>query len=281
MAHVKSPARVLLMKKVCVLGAGGKMGKEVCRAVGEADDLDLVALVDPATTESSLLASPGTSGTRAIVTGDLNDVDPASVDVAVDFTDARAAREHLRWCAENGVHIVVGTSGLTDEDVAWASELFSTGSSNAMLVSNFAIGAVLLMRLCEIAGTVMDGVEIVELHHDAKLDAPSGTAIHTATRIASAREQAVLDAFASDPAQVNVLDCARGGVGPGGIRIHAVRLPGLVAHEEVVFGALGQSLTIRHDSYDRRSFMPGVLLAVRCVADRPGIPVGLNSLLGI
>ncbi len=257
------------------------MGKEVCRAVTDADDLDLVAVVDPTIEEGSVVESIGGSSGSLVAVGNLNEVDPSGIDVAVDFTHASQARESLSWCAQNGVHVVVGTSGLTDDDVGWARQHFSSGSANAMLISNFAIGAVLLMRLCEIAAPLMDGVEIVELHHDAKRDAPSGTAMQTAARIAAARATAGLDEFVADSASLTVVDGARGGVGPGGIRIHSVRLPGLVAHEEVVFGALGQSLTVRHDSYDRKSFMPGVLLATRRVSDTPGLTLGLESLLGV
>jgi 4-hydroxy-tetrahydrodipicolinate reductase len=140
---------------------------------------------------------------------------------------------------------------------------------------------VLLIRFCELAAPHMDGVEVIELHHDAKRDAPSGTALHTATGIAAARERAGAGPLSADPTTEFVLPGARGGEGPGGVRIHSVRLPGLIAHEEVIFGALGQSLTIRHDSYDRRSFMPGVLLAVRCVADRPGLTRGIETLLDL
>ncbi|MGI0151954.1 MAG: 4-hydroxy-tetrahydrodipicolinate reductase, partial [Thermoplasmata archaeon] len=144
---------------------------------------------------------------------------------------------------------------------------------------NFALGAALLTKFCELAAPVMDGVEIVELHHDEKADAPSGTALHTAERIAEARLAARAGPFAADPTtEVNLAE-SRGGLGPADIRIHAVRLPGLVAHEEVIFGAAGQTLTIRHDSFDRRSFMPGVLLAIRQVALRPGLTIGLGALL--
>jgi len=148
-----------------------------------------------------------------------------------------------------------------------------------VVAPNFAIGAVLLMRFCELAAPHMDGVEVIELHHDAKRDAPSGTARQTAAGIAAARARAGSAPLPPDPTTEHILPGARGGEGPGGIRIHSVRLPGLIAHEEVIFGAPGQSLTIRHDSYDRSSFMPGVLLAVRAVPERPGLTVGLEALL--
>jgi 4-hydroxy-tetrahydrodipicolinate reductase len=175
----------------------------------------------------------------------------------------------------------VGTTGLGDAELEAAAQLFADSPANAVVAPNFAIGAVLLMRFCELAAPHMDGVEVIELHHDAKRDAPSGTARQTAAGIAAARSRAGSPPLPADPTTELVLPGARGGEGPGGIRIHSVRLPGLIAHEEVIFGALGQSLTIRHDSYDRRSFMPGVLLAVRAVPDRPGLTVGLEALLDL
>ena len=150
-----------------------------------------------------------------------------------------------------------------------------------MVAANFAIGAVLLMRCCELVAPFMESVEVIELHHEHKRDAPSGTALHTAELIAGARRAADAGPLPPDPTTELVLEGARGGEGAGGVRVHSVRLPGLVAHEEVIFGALGQSLTLRHDAYDRRSFMPGVLLAVRRVPERPGLTVGLGALLGV
>ncbi|MGH9088155.1 MAG: 4-hydroxy-tetrahydrodipicolinate reductase [Acidimicrobiales bacterium] len=247
---------------VAVLGAAGRMGEEVCRAVDEAADLELVASVDP--------HLPGT-----------DIADAAAAEVAVDFTDARAARANLAWCAGHGVHAVVGTTGLGPDDLAELGRWFDGSRANAVVAPNFAIGAVLLVRLCELAAPHMDGVEVIELHHDRKVDAPSGTALRTAERIAAARAVAGSPPLPPDPTTHEVLAGARGGEAPGGVRVHSVRLPGLVAHEEVVFGAAGQSLTLRHDSYDRRSFMPGVLLAVRAVGRRPGLTVGLESILGL
>ncbi len=248
------------------------MGQEVCRAVAEAGDLDLVAAVD-------LRPPPVPDG---VVAGtDLDTLRRAGAEVAVDFTEAGAARANLAWCADHGVHAVVGTTGLRPEDLADLAERFAASAANAVVAPNFAIGAVLLVRLCELAAPHMDGVEVIELHHDRKVDAPSGTALRTAERILAAREAAGSPPLPPDPTTQEVLAGARGGEAPGGIRVHSVRLPGLVAHEEVVFGAPGQSLTVRHDSYDRRSFMPGVLLAVRAVAGRPGLTVGLEPLLGI
>ena len=165
---------------------------------------------------------------------------------------------------------MVGTTGLDDEDMATLGSLFDGSRANAVVAANFAIGAVLLMRLCELAAPFMDAVEVIELHHDAKRDAPSGTALRTAARIAEARRLAGSGPLPDDPTSEYVLPGARGGEGPGGVRIHSVRLPGLVAHEEVLFGSLGQTLSIRHDATDRRSFLAGVVLAVRQVAGPAG-----------
>ena len=251
-----------------MFGAGGRMGATVCQAVAEAEDLELVAAVDPpcAGAEVEGLAIAASADALAA----------ASAEVAVDFTHATAARENLRWCAAHGVHAVVGTTGLSPENLAELEKLFGAGGANAVVAPNFAIGAVLMMRLAALAAPWMETVEIIELHHDKKVDAPSGTALLTAARLAEAK-----DTWGEDPTRTEVLEGARGGAGPAGIRVHSVRLRGLVAHQEVLFGTTGQSLSIRHDSYDRTSFMPGVLLAVRQVADRPGLTVGLDALLGI
>ena len=179
------------------------------------------------------------------------------------------------------MHAVVGTTGLSEADLAGAANLFAASSANAVVAANFAIGAVLLMRFCELAAPHMDGVEVIELHHAGKRDAPSGTSLHTVAGIEAARERAGSGPWPADPTTEFVVPGARGAEAPGGVRIHSVRLPGLIAHEEVIFGALGQSLTIRHDSYERTSFMPGVLLAVRAVPERPGLTIGIESLLGL
>jgi 4-hydroxy-tetrahydrodipicolinate reductase len=261
------------MQRVAVVGAGGRMGQEVCRAVAAADDLELVAAVDP-------------HHVGRIIEGISVDADTAALrahgaEVVVDFSVAEAARDNLVVYAEEALHAVVGTTGLSEAELAGAANLFTASAANAIVAANFAIGAVLLMRFCELAAPHMDGVEVIELHHNAKRDAPSGTALHTAHGIAQARQRAGSGPLPADPTTEHVLPGARGGEGPGGVRIHSVRLPGLIAHEEVIFGALGQSLSIRHDSYDRRSFMPGVLLAVRAVPHRPGLTVGIEALLGL
>jgi len=261
------------MLKVGVVGAGGRMGQEVCRAVTEAADMELVAAVDPAHVGQDACG-------RAIV-GEVIALSDLGAEVVVDFTIAAAVRHNVPHYAQQGVHAVIGTSGLSDDDLAAMAARFEGDGANAIVVANFAIGAVLLMHFCRIAAPLMEGVEVIELHHDAKRDAPSGTAMHTAAAIAEARRAAGAGPLPPDPTTDFVLAGARGAEGPDGVRVHSVRLPGLVAHEEVIFGAPGQSLTLRHDSYDRRSFMPGVLLAVRSVPDRPGLTVGLEALLGL
>jgi len=257
------------------------MGITVCRAVAAADDLDLVAAVDPGAAGEDLRSLAGDEAPGLVVGDDVEAWGAGDVEVAVDFTDAAAARRHLGWCASHGVHAVVGTSGLGADDMAAVRRQFADSGANAVLVPNFAIGAVLLEYFCELAAPFMDGVEVIELHHDGKRDAPSGTALHTAARIEEARRRAGLGPLPQDPTTLTTLPGVRGGRTPGGVHVHAVRLPGLVAHEEVLFGALGQGLTLRHDSYDRVSFMPGVLLAVRAAPTRPGVTIGLDSLLGL
>jgi len=269
--------------RVAVLGAGGRMGATVCRAVAAEADLELVAAVDPRRAGASLGEVAGTAQGDLRVAPGIEALEGARAEVAVDFTSPGAALPNLRWCAGHGVHAVVGTTGLGARAVEELERLFPPegGGPNCILAPNFAVGAVLMMRLAELAAPFADSAEVVELHHDAKVDAPSGTALRTAERMARAREAAGRGAFGPDPTREESLPGSRGGEGPGGVRVHSVRLRGLVAHQEVLLGATGQSLTIRHDSYDRASFMPGVLLAVRAVAGRPGLTVGIEPLLGL
>ena len=244
------------MIKVGVLGAQGRMGAEVRRAVEAADDLELVAAVD---------------------VGD--DLAPlVDADVAVDFTHPDAVLDNVAWCIEHGVHAVVGTTGFTTERLETLRERLTDHPEVGVLVAaNFSVGAVLMMRFAELAAPLYDSVEVIELHHPDKADAPSGTAMTTARRIAAARSAAGRGAVPD--ATVAELPGARG-ADVDGIRVHGVRLRGLIAHQEVLFGDEGETITIRHDSLDRVSFMPGVLLAVRSVAARPGLTVGIDDLIG-
>jgi 4-hydroxy-tetrahydrodipicolinate reductase len=256
--------------RVGVIGAAGRMGATVGAAVSAAADLELVAAVDPAGAGGQ--AAPGVN-----ISPDLEALVVAQADVAVDFTVPGAAVASAEWCSAHGIHSVIGTTGIDDAALERLGTAFPDGAGLGCVVApNFAIGAVLMMRFAELAAPWFDTGEIVELHHDAKVDAPSGTAMLTAQRMAAASAD-----WGPDPTRVEVLPGARGGQGPAGIRIHSVRLRGLVAHQEVLLGGAGQSLSIRHDSYDRQSFMPGVLLAVREVPTRPGLTVGLEQLLGI
>jgi 4-hydroxy-tetrahydrodipicolinate reductase len=241
------------------------MGSEVCRAVEAADDLELAAVVDPAHTGEELSGLSVDANPEALGKADAG--------VAVDFTDPDAVLENARWCLTNGVHVVIGTTGVTSAALGELRALAGSGTANAFVAPNFAIGAVLMMRFAEQAARYIDAAEVIELHHDGKTDAPSGTAIATATRIASARAGAW-----TPPGGDDTHPGARG-ADLAGVRTHSVRLPGLLAHQEVIFGGPGQTLTIRHDTTDRSAFMPGVLLAVRTVADRPGLTVGLDALL--
>jgi 4-hydroxy-tetrahydrodipicolinate reductase len=251
------------------------MGSTVCRAVLDDPDLELVAAVDPHHSGIDL-HQLGIQDTGLQIAAKIDAVGASGAEVVVDFTQIDAARENLRWCAEHDVHAVVGTTGFTPADIDELAKLFASSKANAFIAPNFAIGAVLMMRFAELAAPYFDTAEIIELHHDGKIDAPSGTAMLTAERIAAAS-----DTWGADPTTKVVADGARGGRGPGGIPIHSVRMRGMVAHQEVLFGTVGQTLTIRHDSYDRTNFMPGVLLAIRAVRDRAGLTVGLDTLLGL
>lgn len=242
--------------KVGVFGADGKMGAEVVRAVRSADDLLLVAGVDMADDREEV----------------------ATAQVVVDFTHPDAVMDNIEWGLSRGIHMVVGTTGFTPERLDAVSGLCADyPGTGVMVASNFSIGAVLMMSFAEQAARFYPSVEIVELHHPNKVDAPSGTSVSTARRIAAARAEAgmseVPDATVHD-------DGARGAV-VGGIHIHGVRLQGLVAHQEVLLGALGETLTIRHDSFERISFMPGVLAGIRHVVDNPGLTEGIESVIGL
>jgi 4-hydroxy-tetrahydrodipicolinate reductase len=245
------------MTRVGVFGSRGRMGAEVCRAVERSPDLELVAAID---------------------LGD--DRTPAeAAQVIVDFTHPDAVMDNLSWCVDHGVHAVVGTTGFTEERLDQLRAMLADHDGVGVLVApNFSVGAVLMMHFAEQAAAFYESAEIIELHHPGKVDAPSGTAASTARRIASARSAAAL---APPPdATVQELPGARGAQ-VDGIRVHGIRLRGLVAHQEVLFGAEGETLTIRHDSLDRVSFMPGVIAAVRAISTRPGLTVGIEPILGI
>lgn len=243
--------------RVGVVGAAGSMGGQSCRAVEQADGLQLVARVD--------LGDP------------LESLEQAGAQVVVDFTRPDAVMGTIEHCVRAGLHCVVGTTGVSAERLDQVRGWLALRPDVGVLVApNFSIGAVLMMRFAEQAAPYFTSVEVVELHHPRKADAPSGTAQRTAERIASARRHADLDP-APDATQ-DALPGARGAA-VAGVPVHAVRLEGLVAHQEVLLGGTGELLTIRHDSLDRASFMPGVLRAVRWVPRHPGLTVGIEAVL--
>ena len=268
------------MTRVGVFGAAGRMGATVCEAVLRAPDLELVAAVDPAAAGRRLDEVAGGWGSGLEIAGSPSALSDAGADVAVDFTVAAAARENLRWCADHGVHAVCGTTGLSEADLESARAWFS-GAAHAVVAANFSIGAELMMRCAELCAPFVAAAEVIELHHDRKRDAPSGTSLATVRRLQRARDSSGAGDWAADPTEAELVEGSRGGRVEGGVHVHSVRLPGLVAHQEVIFGLQGETLRLRHDSLDRASFMPGVLLAVRRVGDLPGVTVGLGDLLAL
>jgi len=262
--------------KIAVVGALGQMGQTVCRAVLQEEGLDLVAAVDVRAKDSTWSLQDLGLPSDLQVSAELDAITAAEADVAVDFTVAEAANVTLPWLAEQGVHAVVGTTGFSDDDLTSLATKFEASDANCVIAANFAISAVLMMRFAEMAAPFFDTAEIIELHHDNKIDAPSGTAMQTVERMAAAQGE-----WGVDPTENEVVAGARGGIGPAGIRMHSVRMRGMVAHQEVILGAEGQTIKIRQDSYDRTSFMPGVVLAIRSIADQGGLTLGLDGLMGV
>jgi 4-hydroxy-tetrahydrodipicolinate reductase len=243
--------------RVAVLGAKGKVGATMVQAVGDAPDLTFTAAVDAGDPLSELVDS--------------------RTDVVIDFTHPGVVMDNLKFVIDNGIHAVVGTTGFTDERMSQVQQWLAAKPDVAVLIApNFAIGAVLSMHFAQQAARFFESAEVIELHHPHKADAPSGTAARTARLIAQARKELPPNPDATSTG----LDGARG-ADVDGIPVHSVRLAGLVAHQEVLFGTQGETLTIRHDSIDRTSFVPGVLLAVRKVAERPGLTVGIEPLLDL
>ena len=242
-----------------MLGAQGKVGSEVCRAVESAEDLELVAELDVDDALDTLVAS--------------------DVQAVVDFTHPDAVMDNLQFCIGHGIHAVVGTTGFDADRIATLEKWLADAPQVGVLVApNFSIGAVLMMRFAVAAAPFYESVEVVELHHPDKADAPSGTARRTAELIAAARREAGLPPVPD--ATSTALDGARG-ADVDGIRVHGLRVRGLVAHQEVILGGVGETLTIRHDSLDRASFTPGVLTGLRAIGDRPGLTVGLEEILDL
>lgn len=245
------------MITVGVLGARGRMGSEVVKAVNESADCQLVAALDQGDSLDALIS--------------------AGAQVVVDFTTPDVVMANLEYLIKNNIHAVVGTTGFSNDRIAQLNTLLAAHPNVGVLIApNFAIGAVLMMEFAEKAAKFFESAEIIELHHPNKVDAPSGTAARTAALISDARKRAGLSAMPD--ATTSSLDGARG-ANVGDVPVHSVRLRGLIAHQEVLFGGLGETLTIRHDSLDRAGFMPGVLLGVRQVSSHPGLTVGLEKFM--
>jgi 4-hydroxy-tetrahydrodipicolinate reductase len=252
------------------------MGQMVCRTVAGEPDLALVAAIDRSKVGQSIGSQIGHPKLDVPISDELDRLLEAEVEVAVDFTHPEVVMDDIRWCIEHGIHLVVGTTGLEEDELDEIRKLIEDdgGESNVIVAPNFALGAVLMQRFAAEAARFFPAAEIIELHHDGKADAPSGTALSTARRLVEER-----DGGYRGPSTESI-EGVRGGE-VDGVRVHSVRLPGLVAHQEVILGGQGQTLTIRHDSTDRSSFMPGVLMAIRAVSTRPGLTIGLEPLLDL
>lgn len=261
--------------RVLVSGAGGNMGREVVRAVMAEEDMELVAAVDPREVGKDIGEICGLTRLGIDVTEDLNSaLKNIKTDAVVDFTSPFVVMKNIETIIDNGVDLVIGTTGITNADVERIKKRAGKKGVKGVIAPNFALGAVLMMKLSCMAARYLDSVEIIELHHDKKVDAPSGTAIKTAQMILEER------GFESPslPEEIEKIEGVRGGELEG-IKIHSVRLPGMVAHQQVIFGGLGQTLTVRHDSLNRTSFMPGVIMALRKLPEIKGIVFGLEHLI--
>ena len=244
------------MINVAVLGARGRMGSEVVKAVEATEGLALVAALD---------------------LGDsLDQLKDSAVNVVVDFTTPDSVMSNLEFLINNGINVVVGTTGFDAARLGKVAEQFKQSEANVIIAPNFGLAAVLMMQFAQLAAPYFESAEIIELHHPRKADAPSGTAVATAQRMAAASSE-----WAKDPTTHEAIPGARGAKGPGNIPIHAVRMRGVVANQEVILGTQSQTLTIRHDTIDRASFMPGVVLACKKIAEHKGLTLGLDSFLGI
>ncbi len=248
------------MIKVAVCGANGKMGREVVSAVKSAEDMELTARID-------------------IMCGEFNSIEKAheerEIDILVDFTQPKSIYENAKYCLNNKINMVIGTTGMKDEQIQELEELSKKNKTACFIAPNFSTGAVLMMMFAKSAAKYFNNAEIIELHHNQKKDAPSGTAIRTAKMMAESNEN-----FAKgNCTEIETIEGARGGTSYNNIHIHSVRMPGFMASQEVIFGATGQTLRIRHDSTTRDCYMPGVLLAIRYVYDKGGFVYGLDNIL--
>ena len=263
------------MLKVVVVGADGRMGREVVKAVLKENDISLVGAVDTRNHGHDIGTLVNGTPYGVLLAGNLGRVlEETGADVVVDFTTPDIVMGNLAVVLKHRVHMVIGTTGISGESVEEINRDAAEAGVGVVIAPNFAIGAILMMRFAAEAAKYLPHVEIIELHHDQKLDAPSGTALKTAELIKNNREFI----RQGHPDEIEKITGARGSE-TYGMRIHSVRLPGLVAHQEVIFGGLGQTLTIRHDSINRESFMPGVILAIRKVVNLKGVTCGLEKLL--
>lgn len=262
--------------KVLVNGAGGKMGREVCRAVLADPELELAEGVDinPCYLGKDVGELLGTEPLNIFIEDNLESALAKKPDVMVDFTHPESVMDNIRKAISANIHAVVGTTGIRVKDLVEIENLVRNQVSNIFIAPNFAIGAVLMMEFSKIAARYLRTCEIIELHHDQKVDSPSGTALKTAEGMNLQPKERLAKN------ETEAIEGVRGGM-VRGVHIHSVRLPGLVAHQEVIFGGVGQTLTIRHDSISRQSFMPGVLMAIKAVGKRKGLTYGLESLLKI
>ena len=260
--------------KVVVYGASGRVGQEVVKAVCHEPEMQMVGAVDLKVSEDYLTLPDG-SGTVPFSANLDSILSSCQPDVVVDFTIAKATMPAMRTAAEHGVNMVIGTTGLTADDIGEIERLAVARKIGVAVAPNFALGAVLMMHLARIAAKFLDYAEIIELHHERKVDAPSGTAIFTARAMADARGKPFLQPSGQGEAQVSR------GQQVEGVAIHSVRLPGLMAHQEVILGGQGQTLSIRHDTISRECYMPGVILAIKEVVKRQGLIYGLDNLLGL
>ena len=249
------------MINVAVCGSNGKMGKEVVRAVNEDNELTLVAQID-------------------IVDGEYSSIKDASaqkkIDVLVDFTQSKSIYENAQYCLNNGINIVIGTTGLSDEQIANLKSLSEQNKVSCLIAPNFSTGAVLMMMFAKQAAKYFDNAEIIELHHNQKKDAPSGTAVKTALMMSEASEKSFVT---GNCPEAETIKGARGGISYSDIHIHSVRMPGYIASQEVLFGSSGQTFKIRHDSMNRECYMPGVLMAVKHVMTKPEFIYGLENIM--
>ena len=267
--------------KVLINGAAGKMGREVVKAVCRESDLELVGAVDVVEVGVDAGALVGIKPVKVEISKDLDKtIKSTKPDVVVDFTHPNITMNNIRTILGNKVHAVVGTTGIGENDLKEIKKLCAENKVNCLVAPNFAVGAVLMMKFAKEAAKVMPNAEIIELHHDQKADSPSGTAIKTAEMMLEERSKYGKQEAGSGKGQKEIekIDGARGG-NMDGIHIHSVRLPGFVAHQEVIFGGLGQTLTIRHDSISRESFMPGVIMSIRKIKNLQGLTYGLEGIL--